>query len=56
MHVEHLNGLTPKNMILITLDGDLTPPDDIKKFILKIKNFDIIVGSRFLMKNEKPKW
>ena len=42
---------------LITLDGDLThTPDDIKKFILKIKNFDIIVGSRFLMKNSLSGW
>ena len=51
----HLDGLDwayrNKYQRLITLDGDLThSPEDIEKFFVKIENFDVVVGSRFIRK------
>ena len=57
----HLEGIKwafdNKYSKLISLDGDLThSPEDIEKFFCKIKNFDIVVGSRFLLKNSLADW
>ena len=57
----HLDGLDwayrNKYQRLITLDGDLThSPEDIEKFFVKIENFDVVVGSRFIRKNSLKGW
>jgi glycosyltransferase involved in cell wall biosynthesis len=42
------------NKHLITLDGDLQHfPEDIKKFLI-VKNYDVILGNRYLLKNKVP--
>ncbi len=42
---------------LITLDGDLThSPEDIDQFLYKVRDNDIVVGSRFIMKNSLKGW
>ena len=57
----HLHGLDwaymNKYQRLITLDGDLThSPEDIEKFFVKIENFDVVVGSRFIRRNSLKGW
>lgn len=43
--------------LLITMDSDFTHnPDDISKLLIKIKDADIVVGSRFVKKNSLPGW
>ena len=57
----HIDGLDwaykNKYQRFITLDGDLThSPEDIEKFFIKIENFDVVVGSRFIQKNSLKGW
>ncbi len=57
----HLYGIhwaySRKYTILITMDSDFThKPTDIPKLISKMKNSDIVVGSRYLSKNSLEDW